>query len=244
MKNHIQLQDKENRKHSQVGTLTKKAALAPQLTLQKQSQPTHTNPITKRGAPNASSMELALNTQPVECDVLAPAAEQSLSILSINDNINQFMRRTQSHFTLLKTFIKREFVVRINKLEENIQLNETCINEVINMKACLLEVQQRFYELKQVHRDEFLTDLENMVLQLVQRVMNLETKVKSAIDQCRTKVMDSNKHITMPSYENLLNAKKYYIRKLVRSVKYQGPRTQPYQTHLVLKLNEKWLYKL
>jgi len=51
------------------------------------------------------------------------------------------MRRTQSHFTLLKTFIKREFVVRINKLEENIQLNEACINEVINMKACLLEVQ-------------------------------------------------------------------------------------------------------
>jgi len=95
-----------------------------------------------------------------------------------------------------------------------------------------------------VHRDEFLTDLENMVLQLVQRVMNLETKVKSAIDQCRKKIMDSNKHITMPSYENLLNAKKYYIRKLVRSVKYQGPQVQPYQTHLVLKLNDKWLYKL
>ena len=93
--------------------------------------------------------------------------ENSLSIMSINDSINQFMRRTQSHFSLLKTYIKREFVVRINKLEENIELNDACISELINMKSCLLEVQQRFYELKQVHRDEFLNDLENMVLQLV-----------------------------------------------------------------------------
>lgn len=56
--------------------------------------------------------------------------------------------------------------------------------------------------------------------------------------------MDSNKHIAMPNYENLLNAKKYYIRKLVRSVSYQSSVDKKYQTHLVLKLNDKWLYKL
>ena len=52
-------------------------------------------------------------------------------------------------------------------MEEKVELTETYLTELLNLKCCLLEVQQRFFEMRNIHKDHFLTDLENMILQLV-----------------------------------------------------------------------------
>mmetsp|Transcript_11173 Transcript_11173/g.18779 ORF Transcript_11173/g.18779 Transcript_11173/m.18779 type:complete len:172 (-) Transcript_11173:363-878(-) len=61
-----------------------------------------------------------------------------------------------------------------------------------------------------------------MILQLVQRLMNLETQVKSALQGYRQLMIDSNKCISMPNYENLLNAKRFHLRKLVQKVEFDN----------------------
>jgi len=48
----------------------------------------------------------------------------------------------------LKTFIKKEFSGRINTLEEKVELSPEYLEELLNLKSCLLEVQQRFYDMK------------------------------------------------------------------------------------------------
>lgn len=48
------------------------------------------------------------------------------------------MRKTQNHFNILKNYLKKEFVHRINMLEE--KMNEShyfdteCLEELINLK--------------------------------------------------------------------------------------------------------------
>tara|TARA_B110000305_G_C19176170_1_gene509749 strand:+ start:367 stop:606 length:240 start_codon:yes stop_codon:yes gene_type:complete len=75
--------------------------------------------------------------------------------------------------------------------------------------------------MRSVHKDGFLHELENMILQLVQRVMNLETLVKTVLADFRNRLIESNQRISMPNYENLLNAKKFHLRKLIRKVEYE-----------------------
>lgn len=57
--------------------------------------------------------------------------------------------------------------MRIIKLEEKVELSPDNLEELLNLKHCLLEVQQRFYDLKQIHRESFLRELETMILSLV-----------------------------------------------------------------------------
>mmetsp|Transcript_11173 Transcript_11173/g.18780 ORF Transcript_11173/g.18780 Transcript_11173/m.18780 type:complete len:110 (-) Transcript_11173:900-1229(-) len=78
---------------------------------------------------------------------------ETLSAMDINTSISQFMRKTQSHFKVLKQFLKRQFVQRINRLEDKVEISDAYIEELLNLKSCLLEVQQRFFEMRQVHRD-------------------------------------------------------------------------------------------
>ena len=94
-----------------------------------------------------------------------------------------------------------------------------------------------------LHKEEFLTDLENMILQLVQRVMNLETGFKNKLHQYRESINDSNKHVDMPNYENLLNAKKFHLKKLIHQVTFENtsPESQE-STILVLKFNQNKLF--
>ena len=92
---------------------------------------------------------------------------ETLDIIDINSNINQFIKRTQNHFTTLKKFLQKEFVLRINNLEDKVELTPQYLKELMNLKTCLLEVQQRFFEMRHMHKDGFLGDLESMILQLV-----------------------------------------------------------------------------
>ena len=72
--------------------------------------------------------------------------------------------------------------------------------------------------MRNIHHDSFLNELESMIMLLVQRIEHLETHVKNKLQQFRQKLEDSNERIQMPNYENLLNAKRFHLRKLIRSV--------------------------
>ena len=92
----------------------------------------------------------------------------TLIMNELNKNINMFLNKTQDHFKLLRNFLKTEFVERINKLEEvQLTLTPSHFDELMNLKQCLLEVQQRFYEMRKIHSEDFMCELENIILQLV-----------------------------------------------------------------------------
>lgn len=57
-----------------------------------------------------------------------------------------------------------------------------------------------------------------MILSLVQRVMHLETQFKQSLQEFRDKIGESNEKISMPNYENLYNAKKLSLKKLIGNV--------------------------
>ena len=105
----------------------------------------------------------------------------SLSLVEINANINNFLKQTQSQFELLKEFLQREFVARINNLEEKVELTDSFLQEMLALKNCLLEVQLRFFEMRNIHHDSFLVELETMIMLLVQRIEHLETHVKNKL---------------------------------------------------------------
>lgn len=71
-----------------------------------------------------------------------------MCVNNINDSINFFLQKTRSQFDTLKQFLKREFVQQLNKLEEDVRVDEQYLSELLNTKNCLLEVQQRFYEMR------------------------------------------------------------------------------------------------
>ena len=98
--------------------------------------------------------------------------------------------------------------------------------------------------MRAIHKDVFLNELENMILQLVQRVMNLETLVKTVLEDFRKRLMESNERINMPNYENLLNAKKFHLRKLISKVEYEIGSVHNKETTLVLTFDKKKLYAL
>lgn len=162
-----------------------------------------------------------------------------MNALVINENINVFIQKTQAHFTQLKQFVRKEFFHRIQALEEEVRLTDEYMDELINIKSCLLEVQQRFFEMRSVHKDNFLTELESMILMLVHRVMNLELQVKNFWEEkFRKRMLESNEKISQPIFESLYNAKKFHLKKLIRKVENQGPES------LVLTFNEAKLYEL
>ncbi len=66
----------------------------------------------------------------------------------------------------LQNLLKKDFAGTINRLEERVELSPAYLQELLNLKHCLLEAQQRFFELKQTHRSTFLKDLEDLILQL------------------------------------------------------------------------------
>lgn len=70
-----------------------------------------------------------------------------------------------------------------------------------------------------------MKELEGMILNLVQRVMHLETQIKKSISEFKQKITESNNKINMPNYENLHNAKKMSLRKLICDVKIKGETT-------------------
>lgn len=98
--------------------------------------------------------------------------------------------------------------------------------------------------MRAIHKDVFLNELENMILQLVQRVMNLETLVKAVLEDFRKRLMESNQRISMPNYENLLNAKKFHLRKLISKVEYEIGSEHNKETTLVLTFDKQKLYTL
>jgi len=145
-------------------------------------------------------------------------AKEGLNIFNISDNFEAFRKHTENNFEDLKRFLKKEFTQRINKLEEKIDLTPAYLDELLNLKHCLLEVQQKFFDLKHVHRNVFLADLERMILLLVKRVMHLETQVKNSISDFREKIEESDARIYTPKYESLLAAKKVTLSKLISAV--------------------------
>ena len=111
-----------------------------------------------------------------------------MSLHKISENFDVFKKQTRDNFTFLKNFLQKEFITRINKLEEKIELSPAYLDELLNLKNCLLEVQQKFFDLKKTHRELFLKDLEQMILKLVQRVMHLETQIKHSTHSFRQQI--------------------------------------------------------
>ena len=73
--------------------------------------------------------------------------------------------------------------------------------------------------MRSVHKDNFLLELESMILMLVHRVMNLETQVKNCWqEKFRKRLMESNEKISQPIFESLYNAKKFHLKKLIKKV--------------------------
>ena len=129
-------------------------------------------------------------------------------------------------------------------MEDKVELTDRFLDEMLNLKSCLLEVQLRFFEMRSIHQDHFLTELESMILQLVQRVEHLENQIKNALQSYRAKLQNTNERINMPNYENLLNAKRFHLRKLIEDVAYETPDNFKECKVLLLKFKQKKLYEL
>ena len=57
----------------------------------------------------------------------------------------------------------------------NSSMGSDTLQDLITLKSELLEVQQKFLRLKQVHKSSFLCGIEQVMENLVKRLMNLET---------------------------------------------------------------------
>lgn len=77
-----------------------------------------------------------------------------------------------------------EFSRHIEVMEDKINatMGAETLQDMITLKSELLEVQQKFLRLRQVHKASFLCGIEQVMENLVKRLMNLETQAKRILD--------------------------------------------------------------
>ncbi len=67
--------------------------------------------------------------------------QERLTLTKVSNKFDMFQKGAHDLFAELRDFVKNEFTVRLNKMEEKVDLSPDYLDSLLSLKECLLEVQ-------------------------------------------------------------------------------------------------------